>query len=83
MILKLYLKYIDFLEVQQLWNGDRFELIAKPGEDGQMRYGVLGKIKGIHHTVIITYRGSTVRIISARLSTENEKAIYESQIKKI
>ena len=73
---------LDFVEAQELWIGRRVEIQAHLGEGEEMRYAVLGKIKGIHHTIIITYRLATVRIISARPSSENEKAIYEKAIKK-
>jgi uncharacterized DUF497 family protein len=73
---------LDFTEAQALWKNKRVEIEAHPGEGAQMRYAVLGIIRGVHHTIIITYRGTTVRIISARPSSENEKAIYEKAIKK-
>lgn len=72
---------LDFVEAQQLWKNTRVEVRAKT-EDGQMRYAVLGKIENIHHTIIVTYRGPIVRLISARKSSENEIAIYESRTKK-
>jgi len=75
------IKYgLDFVEVQALWQGKRVEVPAKLA-GGEVRYAVFGKIKGVHHTAIITYRGAIVRIISARLSSENERAIYEQQTK--
>jgi len=61
--------------------GKRIEIQAKL-EGGEIRYAALGKIKGVHYTLIITYRGATVRIISARQSTANETSIYEQAIKK-
>ena len=73
---------LDFTEARALWTGRRVELEAHLGEGAQMRYAVLGKIKDVHHTVIITYRGGAVRIISARRSSEKEKAIYEKAIQK-
>ena len=73
---------LDFAEAQAVWSEVRIEIDAKLGEGAQKRYAVLGKIKGIHHTVIITYRGAVIRIISARRSSENEKTIYEQTIQK-
>lgn len=70
---------LDFLEAQKLWENDRVEIPAKT--EGERRYAQLGKIDGVHHTVIITYRGTSNRIISARRSSEKEKAIYEQHTK--
>ena len=66
---------IDFVEAQELWNGDVFEIPAMTTE-GETRYAVLGEIKGAPYTVIITYRGANLRIISARASSKNEAAKY-------
>ncbi len=70
---------LDFAEVQALWQGKRVEVPASC-VTGEIRYAVFGTIKGIHHVVIITYRGSTVRIISARRASDKETAFYENQI---
>jgi hypothetical protein len=67
---------LDFTEVQVLWSGPRVEVQAKTA-GREVRYAALGRIGGIHHTVIITYRAAAIRIISARKSSENEIAIYE------
>jgi hypothetical protein len=72
---------LDFKEAMALWKNKRVEIEAHLGEGSQMRYAVFGMIKETHHTAIVTYRGSTVRIISVRPSTENEKNIYEKSIK--
>ena len=76
---------LDFVEALALWTGRRVEIDAHLGEGAQMpqmRYAVLGKINGIHHTIVITYRGAVVRIISARPSTEGEKNIHEKATQK-
>lgn len=72
---------LDFVEAQALWQERRVEIRANI-VSGEMRYAVFGTIRGIHHTVIITYRGSSVRIISARRASAQERAIYEQQIEK-
>ena len=71
---------LDFLEAQALWKGDRIRFSAKTVE-GEPRWALIGKIRGRYHTVIVTYRGPFVRIISARPSSKNEIQIYE-RIKK-
>ena len=70
---------VDFVEIQALWNGARVEVTSKV--EDQMRYATLGLFNGNNFTVIISYRGSIIRIISARLSTENEIAFYEKHKK--
>lgn len=71
---------IDFVEAQTLWQNQRIEIQAKIA-GGEIRYAVLGEINKKHYTIIITYRGTHVRIISARRSRNNEIAIYEQNIK--
>ncbi len=72
---------LNFVEAQMLWQSPRAEIPAQLAR-GEARSAALGKINGVHHTVIITYRGASVRVISARPSSANEKAIYEQQTKK-
>jgi uncharacterized DUF497 family protein len=67
---------LDFVEAQALWKGDRIRLSAKTVE-GEARWALIGKIGDHHHTVIVTYRGASIRIISARPSSKNEIEIYE------
>lgn len=71
---------IDFIEAQALWEGKRIEIQAKIAGK-EKRYAILGKIKGTPYTIIVTYRGTHIRIISARRSSENETEIYEQNIK--
>lgn len=67
---------LDFIEAQALWNAARVRVMANT-VDGQARYAIIGTIKGVIHTVIITYRGAVIRIISARPSSPAEIRIYE------
>jgi uncharacterized DUF497 family protein len=67
---------LDFVEAQALWKGDRIRISAKTVE-GEARWALIGKIRWRHYTVIVTYRGAFVRIISARPSSKNEIEIYE------
>jgi uncharacterized DUF497 family protein len=68
---------LDFVEVQRLWNSDRVEIAVRT-VSGEPRFAVIGIIGGRHFTVIITYRGSVVRLISARSSRTNERKLYEN-----
>jgi uncharacterized protein len=73
---------IDFVEAQELWTGIVFEIPAVT-TGGETRYAVLGEIKGAPYTVVITYRGASIRIISARASGKNEAATYANYKKQI
>ena len=66
---------IDFIEAQALWKSKQVRLGAKDALE--KRYMIIGKIEHEHWSAIITYRGATIRIISARTSTASEIDTYE------
>jgi len=67
---------IDFYEAQTLWNDlDLIEIPVKTSDEP--RFLVIGKIAGKHWSVVITYRGEKIRIISMRRSRQEEVDIYE------
>ena len=67
---------IDFIEAQQLWDDpDLIEIPART--EDEPRYLVIGVINKAHWSGIITYRNSTIRIISIRRSRDEEVVIYE------
>lgn len=67
---------IDFHEVQNLWDDpDLIEVPVKTTDES--RYLVIGRITGNHWSVVITYRGEKIRIISARRLRKEEVDIYE------
>ncbi len=68
---------IDFIEAQKLWHSDRIEIAVKI-VSGEPRFAVIGKISNRFYTIIITYRGTSIRIVSARASRTNEKELYEN-----
>jgi len=68
---------IDFIKVQVLWDDpDRVDIPART--EDEPRYLNIGKIENVCWSVITTYRGDQIRIISARRSREREIRIYES-----
>ena len=68
---------IDFVEGQRLWNDPMLlEIPAKT--DDEQRYLVIGLIDGKHWSAVITYRGTTIRLISVRRARAEEVALYES-----
>ena len=66
---------IDFMEAQALWKSKIVLLAAKDARE--KRYMAIGKIGSEHWSAIITYRGTTIRIISVRKSTALEIDTYE------
>ena len=68
---------IDFEEAQQLW-GDTMLLEIPAKTEGETRFLVIGKIAEKHWSAVITYRGTSIRLISVRRSRTEEVAIYES-----
>lgn len=67
---------IDFTAVQALWQDVmRVEVPARTVDEP--RWLVIGQIEEKHWSVVVTYRGQLVRIISARRSRKEEVALYE------
>ena len=68
---------IDFVGAQDLWNDPMLlEIPAKT--DDEPRYLVIGLIDEKHWSVVITYRGINVRLISVRRARTEEAILYES-----
>jgi uncharacterized DUF497 family protein len=58
-----------------LWAGPVVTLPSKyPGE---LRHLAIGLIEGLHWTVVYAPRGDSFRLISARRSRSNEKALFQ------
>lgn len=67
---------IDFEEAQLLWLDDMLiEIPARTSDEP--RFLVIGRIRGIHWSAVITYRDDRVRIISVRRARIEEVEIYE------
>ena len=69
---------MDFAEVQILWSDERLVEVQARTED-EPRFLVIGRISGVHWSVVVTYRNDRVRLISVRRSRTEEVAIYEGQ----
>ena len=50
--------------------------------EGELRYAGVGLLNGKLHTVIFTWRGEKMRIISLRRSNNSEENAYENYTKK-
>lgn len=69
---------IDFLEAQAIWSDpDRLEIPART--EGEARWMVIGKIGIQVWSVVMTYRGENVRLISARPASRKEVELYEGE----
>lgn len=69
---------VDFVEAQALWADA--ELVEVPARsETEARFLVVGVMDGRHWSAFITYRESSIRLISVRRSRPEEVAIYESQ----
>jgi len=68
---------IDFAEAQLLWSDPMLLEVAAKTED-EPRYLVIGVIDGKHWSAVITYRGTSIRLISVRRARAEEVALYES-----
>jgi uncharacterized DUF497 family protein len=68
---------IDFAEAQKLWE-DRDCLLIPARTQNEPRFMLIGKIGQKHWSVIFTYRGEVIRIISARRAREEEVNAYEN-----
>ncbi|MBX3069970.1 MAG: BrnT family toxin [Thermomicrobiales bacterium] len=68
---------IDFLRMQLLFDG-RPQISTKSVSSSEPRFLTTGEIDGVFYTVVWTWRGGAVRIISARRSRDAERRDYRS-----
>lgn len=69
---------IDFSEAQDIWlDGNLLRVTAR--SDWEPRFVFVGMLNGRHWSVIATYRGETIRLISVRRSRPQEVQAYESE----
>ena len=67
---------IDFVKAQELWKDpDLVEVQAK--SENESRFLIIAQIANKCWSAVITYRGSTIRIISVRRSRKLEVELYE------
>lgn len=62
-----------------LWEGPVLTLPSK--QPGELRHLAIGLIADRHWTIIYTLRGNRVRLISARRSRSNEKALFHEFVR--
>ncbi len=66
--------FVDAIDVFMDLSRIEFEKIR----DGELRYLTIGSVNDVVILVVYTYRGSTVRLISARRASKNEREAYFS-----
>ena len=67
---------IDFEAIQAIWSDTRrLEIPARTL--GEARWALIGRIGVRHWTVVFTWRGDHLRLISARRARKEEVARYE------
>ncbi|MCS6994241.1 MAG: BrnT family toxin [Anaerolineales bacterium] len=71
---------IDFLDVEEIFDGDIVTIPDERFDDGENRFIVIGILRSTVVVVVYTERGENIRIISARKATKNEQIYYFQQI---
>lgn len=66
-------------EAKVLWSVPAVEITARTVDEP--RQMLIGKVAGKFYSCIYTWRGQTIRLISARRSRPSEKAIYYESFK--
>lgn len=68
---------IDLESAQRLWS-DEYLLEIPARSKGEERFFCIGKIASKCWTAVITYRKSSIRIISVRRSRKEEESLYDN-----
>ena len=67
---------IDFEEVKALWNDGEAIEVPLPFEI-EPRYIVIGTLDGTYWSAVVTYRETSIRVISVRRSRSQEIELYD------
>ena len=70
---------LSLASAKALWAGSVITLPSK--NPGELRHLAIGLIEGHPWTVVYTLRDNSIRLISARRSRENEKALYKKLVR--
>lgn len=68
---------IDFVDMQALFDG-RPDYTSESPRFGETRFATTGELDGQFYTVIWTWRGDVVRLISARRARDGEERAYRA-----
>jgi uncharacterized protein len=69
---------IDFVRACQIFNSYTVDFEDNRYDYGEERFIAIGETNGQILTVVYTYRGDVIRLISARSATRYERNIYYS-----
>ena len=69
---------IDFVRAKEIWLDDVLEVRSSQDRHGEQRYLAYGLIAGRIITVVFTWRGDNIRLISARRARHHERKAYEN-----
>lgn len=67
---------IDFEEAKSLWRDER-RLIIPAKSESEPRFAAIGAIPEFVWTAFFTMRGPTIRIISCRRASKEERKLYD------
>ena len=68
---------IDFVDAIDVFM-DLSRIEAESSRDNELRYQTIGAVNDVVILVVYTYRAGTVRLISARRASKNEREAYIS-----
>jgi hypothetical protein len=71
---------IDFKEAREIWDAPVLE-IGRAIRQDEERITIVGNFKGDAFTVVYTWRGENIRIISARRAHRTERAARDNAIR--
>jgi len=71
---------IDFTRAIQIFKGDTVQIHDNRKDYGEKRFIAIGAVNVQVITVVYTWRGDTIRIISARKAGKDEKEKYYKEI---
>jgi hypothetical protein len=73
---------IDFEDAIAIWDGSELILPSSQTRHGEERFLAIGECEGRVITVVFTWRGQRIRLISARRARRNERADYRKAAKR-
>jgi uncharacterized DUF497 family protein len=69
---------IDFVDAKQIWLGDVLEIRSSQDHHREPRHLAYGLMSDRLITVIFTWRGNNIRLISARSARHHERKAYQN-----
>lgn len=70
---------ISLEQAKALWDSPAVQVKARTVDEP--RFMLIGKLDNKFYSCIYTFRGSTIRLISARRSRKSEEEIYHENVK--